>query len=192
TGIPGDNIDAVKQDCFFDGNSGAGDDGCNIHVCCLLGATTVADCPIGANQYDPTDCPPPIGTQPLSQQCIDTCGALTPPGCDCFGCCTLCNPLNPTECYDIITNPNTSPDCTVETLSDPTKCVRCTQVTACGDPECGGSTCILCPGQDSGDLPAECNGNTSCPVGSTSCTADADCPANNYCSTSQCCVGVIL
>src|SRR5262245_15255825 len=36
TGIPGDNIDAVMQDCFFDGNSGAGNDGCNQHVCCLL------------------------------------------------------------------------------------------------------------------------------------------------------------
>jgi hypothetical protein len=38
TGIPGDNIDTVNQDCFFDGNSGGGDDGCDIHVCCLLGA----------------------------------------------------------------------------------------------------------------------------------------------------------
>ena len=26
TGIPGDNMDACKQDCFFDGNSGMGDD----------------------------------------------------------------------------------------------------------------------------------------------------------------------
>jgi len=32
TGIPGDNKDAVMQDCFFDGDSGAGNDGCNIHV----------------------------------------------------------------------------------------------------------------------------------------------------------------
>ena len=28
TGIPGDNVDACKQDCFFDGNSGMGDDHC--------------------------------------------------------------------------------------------------------------------------------------------------------------------
>ena len=28
TGIPGDNMDACKQDCFFDGNSGMGDDHC--------------------------------------------------------------------------------------------------------------------------------------------------------------------
>ena len=30
TGIPGDNVDACKQDCFFDGNSGMGDDGCDV------------------------------------------------------------------------------------------------------------------------------------------------------------------
>src|SRR5512132_3940021 len=44
TGIPGDNKDAINQDCFFDGNSGAGNDGCNQHVCCLLGATSKAQC----------------------------------------------------------------------------------------------------------------------------------------------------
>lgn len=193
TGIPGDNSDAVKQDCFFDGDSGAGNDGCDIHVCCLLGATTVAECPIGRNQYNPDRCPPPIGTTPLSQQCINFCGNLTPPGCDCFGCCTLCNPNNPSECYDIIANPVTSPECTVETLSDPSKCMRCTQVTDCGPSECGGSTCILCPGQSPDDLPAECNQTPQCPGGEPTCTTDASCPAGNYCdSSSQCCVGVIL
>src|SRR3982751_6186781 len=34
TGIPGDNVDACKQDCFFDGNSGMGDDGCNWQLKC--------------------------------------------------------------------------------------------------------------------------------------------------------------
>ena len=34
TGIPGDNIDACKQDCFFDGNSGMGDDGCMWQLKC--------------------------------------------------------------------------------------------------------------------------------------------------------------
>src|SRR5262249_1555053 len=145
TGIPGDNVDPVHQDCFFDGNSGSGNDGCNIHVCCLLGATTVAMCPIGANQYNPADCPPPIRTKPLSQLSIDVCGKLTPPGCDCFGCCKICDT---TGCYTVETNPNTSPDCTGATLSDPTKCKPCMQVTSCGNTDCGGQTCILCPGQD--------------------------------------------
>ena len=193
TGIPGDNVDPIKQDCFFDGNSGGGNDGCDIHVCCLLGATTVADCPIGQNQYDPASCPPPIGTTPLSQMCIDFCGALTPPGCDCFGCCTICNPDNPTECFDVATNPATSPDCTADVLSDPTKCLRCTQVTDCGDSECGGTTCILCPGQDPGDLPPECNGMTTCPTGTQSCALGETCPTNTYCDASNgCCVGIIL
>jgi hypothetical protein len=191
TGIPGDNVDPVKQDCFFDGNSGAGNDGCDIHVCCILGATSQATCPIGANQYDPTKCPPPIGNTPLSQNCIDYCGALTPPGCDCFGCCTLCDPVT-NICYDIATNPSTSPNCTVDVLSDPTKCLRCTQQTTCGDPDCGGSTCILCPGQDPNDLPAECNGMTTCPVGSQSCAMGQACPSQTYCNAAAgCCVGII-
>jgi len=190
TGIPGDNIDPVKQDCFFDGNSGAGNDGCDIHVCCLLGATTKAECPIGANRYNPADCPPPIGTKPLSQMCIDFCGKLTPPGCDCFGCCHICNPANPTECYDIATNPSTSPNCTIDTISDPSKCLRCTPVPSCGT-QCGG--CVLCPGQDPGDLPPECGGMTTCPIGTTSCANGAPCPSFTYCDlSSQCCVGVIL
>ena len=189
TGIPGDNIDAVDQDCFFDGDSGAGNDGCNVHVCCLLGATTKADCPIGANRYNPNECPPPIGTATLSQKCIDTCGKLTPPGCDCFGCCTLCDPNNPTQCYDIATNPATSPNCTTETLADPTKCVPCTKITSCGNTECGGSTCILCPGQTT--LPPECSGGQQCPDGQMLCAADGSCPAGTYCSNG-CCIGTIL
>ena len=189
TGIPGDNIDSVKQDCFFDGDSGAGNDGCDIHVCCILGAMTVGECTIGQNQYNPAECPPPIGTRQLSQMCIDFCGELTPPGCDCFGCCTICDPNNPTQCYDIATNPSTSPDCTTETLSDPTKCKRCTQVPSCGPSNCGGSTCILCPGQDATTLPPECNNMPVCPTGQQSCQTAA-CPTGSYCSNG-CCVGIV-
>jgi hypothetical protein len=192
TGIPGDNIDAVKQDCFFDGDSGAGNDGCDIHVCCLLGITDAAACPISASTYDPAACPPPIGTGTLADRCRTTCGALTPPGCDCFGCCTLCDPADPTSCHDIITNPNTSPECTAETLGDPDKCTPCTQVPSCGPSDCGGATCILCPGQDPSSLPPECNATPQCPVGSSTCSADAECGEGSYCSTGECCVGIVL
>jgi hypothetical protein len=188
TGIPGDNKDAVNQDCFFDGNSGAGNDGCNVHVCCLLGATTVAECPIGANQYNPDDCPPPIGTKPLSQMCLDVCGKLAPPGCDCFGCCTICDTAG---CYDIDINPAVSPNCTSTTLADPTKCMRCTKVTTCGNPTCGMESCILCPGQDPSTLPPSCGGTTTCPTGTTACNSDGTCPDQLYCSNG-CCIGVIL
>src|SRR5690606_34444434 len=57
TGIPGDNMDATDQDCFFDGNSGAGNDGCNQHVCCLLQAGSKTN---------------------TQQQNIDACKALNP------------------------------------------------------------------------------------------------------------------
>lgn len=190
TGIPGDNMDAVMQDCFFDGNSGAGNDGCDIHVCCLLGAQTVADCPIGANRYNPASCPPPLGTKPLTQQCIETCGALTPPGCDCFGCCTVCDPNDPSQCYDILTNPTASPGCDESTLADPSVCRRCTKTTSCGNDECGGDTCILCPGQDPSTLPESCNGTPTCPDGLQTCGNDNACPAQSYCSNG-CCIGVI-
>ena len=186
TGIPGDNVDAVMQDCFFDGNSGAGNDGCNIHVCCILGAPDKASCPIGANRYNVAECPPPLGTTPLSQQCIDTCGALTPPGCDCFGCCTLCDASG---CYDIATNPVVSPNCDESNLADPNACKRCEKSTSCGNDECGGDTCILCPGQDPSTLPDTC-AQPTCPAGTTACSANDACGAGSWCSNG-CCIGVI-
>lgn len=192
TGIPGDNKDPVMQDCFFDGDSGSGNDGCEIHVCCLLGAKTVKDCPIGANRYNPADCPPPIGTQQVSQKCIDHCSKLTPPGCDCFGCCTICDPkTDPIQCYPIIINPVEPTGCTPDTIADPTKCLRCTPSTACGTPTCGGETCILCPGQDPSDLPPTCNNMSKCPVNEQPCTSDGQCPTATYCSNG-CCIGTIL
>src|SRR6185436_9912124 len=48
TGISGDNIDACKQDCFFDGNSGQGDDGCEWNLKCdpaNPGASATRACP---------------------------------------------------------------------------------------------------------------------------------------------------
>lgn len=190
TGIPGDNKDAVDQDCFFDGNSGAGNDGCSIHVCCLLGAKTVAECHIGQNRFDPNQCPPPIGTAEIPQKCIDHCGKLTPPGCDCFGCCTLCDPET-NACFDILINPLDSMGCGPLTLNDPTKCLRCVKNTQCGSGTCGDKTCILCPGQDPSDLPMDCMGMTVCPSGQQTCTTDSGCPEQTYCSAG-CCVGVIL
>jgi hypothetical protein len=189
TGIPGDNKDAVDQDCFFDGNSGAGNDGCSIHVCCLLGATKIADCPIGRNRYNPNECPPPIGSGVVTQNCVDHCAKLTPPGCDCFGCCTVCDPAN-NNCVDILINPFDSMGCGPTTLTDPTKCLRCTKNTQCGGGSCGGETCVLCPGQDPADLPMGCNG-AMCPSGQQTCTNDTGCPEGGYCSAG-CCLDVIF
>lgn len=198
TGIPGDNKDAINQDCFFDGDSGGGNDGCNQHVCCLLGATTKAECQtdligivnnpqVEGNKYDVTKCFAPLGTAVVPPKCLMVCEAITPPGCDCFGCCTVCDPTT-SQCYDIAINPVTSPECTSDTLADPTKCLRCTKTTDCGTP-CGGTTCVLCAGQDAGDLDPSCTGAT-CPVGETACPGGSGCPDQTYCSNG-CCIGVI-
>jgi hypothetical protein len=182
TGLPGDNVDPKHQDCFFDGDSGAGNDGCDIHTCCILGVTDPTMCPF-PGQYDPMACPPPVGTTPLPPMCTEVCGAATPPGCDCFGCCTLCNSAG--QCFDIALSQ--SPMCTEDVLGDPTKCVPCTKIPSCGPTECGGETCILCPGQDPDDLPDECN--QTCPPDVPSCTT-TECPDGLYCSNG-CCIQII-
>jgi hypothetical protein len=175
TGIPGDNVDPVFQDCFFDGNSGEGDDGCFRPTCCLTDG--------------PGDgCPPP-GPPPndctVSQQCIDTCGPLTPPGCDCFGCCTVCDD---TTCVDIATGLASS-SCNADNLADTTACPRCVKATDCSS-ECDPDNCILCPGQTQDDLPAHCQGQT-CPEGVSPCDANGNCGTNQYCSNG-CCIQILL
>jgi hypothetical protein len=118
-----------------------------------------------------------------------TCGPLTPPGCDCFGCCTLCDPAIP-GCADIALNPITSPGCTAATLGDPAVCKRCTKVPTCGNTECGGASCVLCPGQDPSTLPPSCSGDAQCNPGVAECGAGGTCAAGFYCS-SGCCIETI-
>lgn len=184
TGIPGDNVDPVKQDCFFDGNSGGSPKtDCQIHVCCLLGATDQASCPVGANQYDPSAC-----AAPQTDACRTSCQPLVPPGCDCFGCCTVCDPAT-NQCRDILINSAFAPDCSQETLLDQNACKSCVKVQDCGS-SCDPQNCILCPGQDPSDLPASCGGSNTCGAGEESCT-NAACPADKYCANG-CCVTSVL
>jgi len=137
TGIPGDNIDPCKQDCFFDGNSGAGDDKCNWDLACDPANP-------GKNQgcpYDPNkkNCP-----GPQSAACIANCMAKVPNGCDCFGCCAFQTPSGPKSVLLL-------PTCTYASIDDPTKCPPCTQVPSCLN-TC--ETCELCLGKN--ELPPEC------------------------------------
>lgn len=175
TGIPGDNIDPSRPDCFFDGNSGSGDDDCTIDPCCLLGTCgTDMDCSV-------------------SQRCIDVCAPATPAGCDCFGCCTICDRRN---CKDILTIPGSTDgwDCDdLANLDDPIKCPVCTKVEGCGfDCDAVGQNddCILCPGQSPGELPDGCNMQNECPAGRQVCSPMVTCPALQYCSN-NCCVDTL-
>ena len=202
TGISGDNIDACKQDCFFDGNSGQGDDGCEWNLKCdpkNPGGTAAKPCP-----YDPgyKNCP-----QAQSAKCIKNCRSVTPNGCDCFGCCALPNGNMTTTVMLVST-------CTQDKLNDPKACPPCTQQTACVN-TC--EKCEVCIGKS--QLEAECVSTIPPPVGGVpqpdggtppppppptplcentviSCgpggqVADGACPGNSFCLTG-CCVFPVL
>jgi len=188
TGIPGDNADPSRMDCFFDGNSGSGDDNCSVHVCCTLGVTTQAQCPISPGTFDPTVCPPPIGSGSLPATCVSFCAPLAPLGCDCFGCCTICDPAS-NQCADIMVHPMVSPGCNGSTLLDPQVCKQCTKIPSCSQGDCGGSTCRLCAGQTVDDLPGVCGSQPGCPTALEGCP-DGTCTGQSYCDeTSDCCIG---
>src|SRR4051812_32372149 len=114
TGIPGDNVDPCKQDCFFDGNSGMGDDHCDWDLKCdPANPGQALGCPYDSNA---NNCP-----GPQSQKCVDSCRKLTPNGCDCFGCCAIPN----------VGSLLLMPTCTAAKFNDPVACPRCTQSTSC-------------------------------------------------------------
>ncbi|MCA9707404.1 MAG: hypothetical protein KDK70_16250, partial [Myxococcales bacterium] len=112
TGLPGDNMDC-KQDCFFDGNSGQGDDGCNWDLRCDPANPGAL---IGCEYTGGNNCelPPP----PQDVQCLEFCEQYVPPGCDCFGCCTVDTPSGPIEIFL-----NSGPDCALDNLD---ACQSCT------------------------------------------------------------------
>jgi hypothetical protein len=192
TGIPGDNRDPKWQDCFFDGNSGAGDDGCRYHTECLTG-----DRPLTDNSCVLTD------------QCVEFCRPLVPNGCDCFGCCEV-----GTDAGSVFVQINTG--CDFDDIGDETLCPRCVQTTQCLN-TCG--ECELCPGKGIDDLPDNCVGeppggdgdttpppgedggsnpppppppNYTCDGGEQVCVSSSDCDAGFYCQFGCCVKSVIF
>jgi hypothetical protein len=181
TGIPGDNRDPKWQDCFFDGNSGAGDDRCRYPTECLTGELAQSD-----------------EACAVSQTCRDNCQPRTPNGCDCFGCCTV--QLKGRSAIHV----RLEASCSLEKLGDPAACPSCTPSDACAN-DCG--ECELCPGKSPADLPAHCQGNPPEPPAGTdagppsepppyscadgvSCYSPLDCPGDQYCSLG-CCLAII-
>ena len=135
TGISGDNKDPKWQDCFFDGNSGAGDDKCRYATACAEGTLP---------QDDP-DCT-------VSDACLDNCRKLVPNGCDCFGCCDIRKDDGQVASVVIGTT------CSIEEIDNPDKCTPCVKSDRCSN-ECG--ECELCFGKTVADLPAKCFPSTT-------------------------------
>src|ERR1041385_1729980 len=130
TGIPGDNVDQC-QDCFFDGDSGQGNDGCAYPSSCFQGVDP-------GGQADCFNCA-------VSSRCVNYCKPYTPNGCDCFGCCEVTVPGGGTKTVRL------SATCSIDTINDATKCQTCVQSTTCVN-KC--ETCELCLGKTT--LPPSC------------------------------------
>jgi len=165
TGLPGDNMDPCKQDCFFDGNSGGGPGDCAWNLACDPLGPGGDKCPYDPNQQN---CP-----DQQTPECVMNC--QVPNGCDCFGCCTV---VVDGMAYDIFLGDQ---DCS---LADLDKCEMCTPNVDCDD-ECHPEQCEVCFGQE---LPPECD-NPTCDTG-TPCTVDdmgaSNCPPDQFCNTGCC------
>jgi hypothetical protein len=169
TGIPGDNMDC-KQDCFFDGNSGQGDDGCNWDLRCdpANPGANIGCAYTGGNNCD---------NQPPNQdaECIMFCEQFVPAGCDCFGCCTVQTEMGPVDIFL-----NSGPDCALDNLA---ACETCTsQIADCGNP-CVPEECQVCFGET--EPPRGCD-MPGCPGEQPSCTTTNDCPTDFYCLQNCC------
>jgi hypothetical protein len=187
TGIAGDNVDACKQDCFFDGNSGMGDDGCDWNLKCDSANPGGTSCPYDAAYKN---CP-----KTQSAKCIRNCQKLTPNGCDCFGCCSITVAGQTVDVRLVST-------CTAAKFGDATACPRCTQSPACVNTCEKCEICIGRPAPDPSCVPtgggadagSDSGGGASgqCAAGVTPCgpgtaTAATGCGAGFYCQTG-CCV----
>jgi hypothetical protein len=165
TDLPGQNNDC-KGDCYFDSNSGSGDDKCEWNLQCdEQNPGAQIGCP-----YDPNK--PGLNCDlQVPQQCLDFCVPLVPNGCDCFGCCLI------DDQYIYLDGAN----CSLDNLDE---CESCTFHPNCNN-TCDG--CELCFGEEV--LPPECE-EPECPDDLTPCFDESACEQGEFCQTG-CCVPIL-
>lgn len=155
TGIPGQNQSECRMDCYFDNDSGGGNDQCEWDHRCDPQSVAPDFPPSGdsACAYDPaftigmTTCSEVQTT--ASDVCLQVCLPLTPNGCDCFGCCEI--PRNSGQFVWIGKEQDGVGTCELDALSDSTACPPCTPVSGCQNP-C--DDCERCIGES--ESPAGC------------------------------------
>jgi hypothetical protein len=140
--LTGANNGVCKLDCFFDDNTGRGDDDCRWSHRCDPLSSGDPKC-----AYAPTpECDEQLAAQ--SAKCLSSCMPLVPNGCDCFGCCEI--PGAPTAVYLGSTVGGVA-SCDMGSLDDPERCAPCTPVPSCFN-DC--AMCEICVGKPT--LPPEC------------------------------------
>ncbi|HEY4105830.1 MAG TPA: hypothetical protein VGM44_18145 [Polyangiaceae bacterium] len=190
-GIPGANNAPCHEDCYFDQNSGSGDDDCYWNQACdaLSVAPSYppsgdAHCAYDANANTPgtaASCADLESTQ--SSACLDFCLPLTPNGCDCFGCCEL-----PADSGNYVwlgsANGNTG-TCNLNTLGDPGACHPCTPVPSCRN---GCDPCEVCVGRTAPSSSCAGSDTARCPPNVAACGQPGEpaCEDGAYCVTGCC------
>jgi hypothetical protein len=192
-GIPGTDP-VCTADCYFDSDSGTGNDECHWNYGCDPNEVAAPGHPQPSSKcpYDPNVNTP--GTDQTCDQlmmeqtevCANVCGPLTPNGCDCFGCCELPAGTGKFVFIGSIDEDTGEGACTIEALDDPSKCEPCLPVPSCLN-SC--EKCEKCIGKP--ELPPECDEGTSCPPELEPCDllGSEVCPADHYCITG-CCVPI--
>jgi hypothetical protein len=172
-GLPGESSSACQEDCYFDRGNGASKADCHFsHRCDML--SVAPDYPPTGESgcvYDETvkvpgtnvGCSELRVTQPAG--CAETCGPLTPNGCDCFGCCEL--------------PPESGKYVWLETE------LPCTAVEACLNP-C--TPCEACVGRPAPSSTCSETGGTQCSTGYRPCgqPGNEPCGSGAYCVTGCC------
>jgi hypothetical protein len=201
SGIPGGDGAACIVDCYFDNDSGPGNDNCYWNHKCDAHEMAPNYYPEPDNgvqcAHDTSANTPgtPLSCEQLNDMQSDTChkicDPITPNGCDCFGCCEL--PAGSGKFVWLGSkDKNGVPSCSIPGLDDPDKCHPCQPVDACLN---GCGVCELCLGKDT--LPPECypdggaggSGTTGqCPPDVQPCGLEGQepCPFNKYCITGCC------
>lgn len=157
--IPGQNNAPCKADCYFDQDTGSGNDTCEWDHRCDPHEVAPAFPPELGCGYDPRtkfpggqSCADRMQAQP--PLCKTVCGPLTPNGCDCFGCCVIPPASSMTDgVYLGSRDANDKPTCDLAHAGDPTRCKPCQIVPSCFKP-CG--RCQLCIGKT--EVPPDCYG----------------------------------
>jgi hypothetical protein len=194
-GIPGQNNSPCRQDCYFDQDTGTGNDECYwSHNCDPLSIAPEYP-PSGDEKCLFDDAVEIPGTTQscaelrLTQltKCGEYCGPLTPNGCDCFGCCEL--PQGSGKFVWLGSVVNNIGSCDLANIADPTKCKPCTPVDSCQN---GCDECELCIGKE--QVPEHCKdpdaGKDQCAAGVQPCGLPGQdpCPSDTYCITGCCIV----
>ncbi len=179
---------SCNADCYFDRNSGGGDDGCAWSYRCDPLAVAPDFPPTGLDRCSYDSSPNPACELDADERadCEQGCLPLTPNGCDCFGCCEL--PAASGRFVWLGSENLDASQCEPGTGSEPASCQPCTPVPGCQN-DC--AECEFCVGKTT--LPASCslggNARPNCENGLRGCdpASETDCSISEYCITG-CCV----